>query len=105
MLSMADPNILPAVDKAKGLTATALQPLLSWFNCIFRQLQGPGQEGPADDDDLAAAANGLDSVTAQLQDAAGARQGTAEQLSALFVALCRAQGLLVRSVRCALLSG
>ena len=99
-----DANILPTVDKAKGITASALQPLIAWFSSTFQQLPGPAQAGPTDDDDLAAAANGVDSVTEQLQDAAGARQGTAEQLQALFVALCRAQGMLVRSVRCALLS-
>ena len=102
-LSMADPATLPKVDKAKGLTPTALQPLLGWFHNTFQQLPPPARLSATDAEDLAAAANGLQAVVEQLQAVAVAKQGTAEQLQAVFVALCRAQGLLVRSVRCVVL--
>ena len=101
MLSLADAAALPTVDSTKGVSSTALQPLLAWFHRTFQQLPGPSQASPADDDDLAGAASGVETVVEQLQGAAAARAGTAEQLQALFVALCRAQSLLVRSVRCA----
>ena len=100
MLSLADAAALLTTDSIKEVTPTALQPLLAWFHCTFQQLPGPFPSSPADDDDLAGAANGLETVVEQLQGAAAARAGTAEQLQALFVALCRAQSLLVRSVRC-----
>lgn len=102
MLSVTDPATLPSVDSTGGVTPTALQPLLAWFHRTFHQLPGPAQTSPADDDDdLTGAANGVETVVMQLQGAAAARAGTAEELQALFVALCRAQSLLVRSVRCA----
>lgn len=101
MLSLGNTAALLTVDSTKGVTPAALQPLLAWFHHTFQQLPGLFQASPADDDDLAGAANGVDSVVDQLQGAAAARAGTAEQLQALFVALCRAQSLLVRSVRCA----
>lgn len=101
MLSLTDPATLPSVDSTGGVTPTALQPLLAWFNRTFQQLPGPSQTSPADDDDLTGAASGVEIVVKQLQGAAAARAGTAEELQALFVALCRAQSLLVRSVRCA----
>ena len=101
MLSLADAAALLTVDSTKGVTPTALQPLLAWFHRTFQQLPGPFQASPAHDGDLAGAANGVETVVEQLQGAAAARAGTAEQLQALFVALCQAQSLLVRSVRCA----
>ena len=103
MLSLADPTTLPTVDSSNGLTPPALKTLLSCFHRSFHHLPGLSQASPPDDDDLAGAATGVETVIQQLQTAAVARAGTAEQLQALFVALCRAQGLLVRSVRCALL--
>ena len=104
MLSLADPATLTAIDTPKGLTPASLQPLLAWFHGTFQQLPGPAQGSPsADDDALVGAANGVEAVVEQLHSAAVARAGSVEQLQALFVALCRGHGLLVRSVRCALL--
>lgn len=104
MLSLADAVALLTVDSTKEVIPAALQPLLTWFHGTFQQLPGSSPSSPADDDDLAEAANGVDAVVEQLQGAAAARAGTAEQLQALFVALCRALSLLVRSVRCAAVS-
>lgn len=104
MLSLVDPASLPAVDSANGLTPPALQPLLAWFHRTFQQTPGPAPASLPDDDALAGAASGVETVVEQLQEAAVARAGTAEQLQAMFVALCRGQGLLVRSVRCAQLA-
>lgn len=102
MLSLTDPATLPSVDSTGGVAPTALQPLLVWFHRTFQQLPGPFQTSTVDDDDdLSGAASGVETVVKQLQGAAAARAGTAEELQALFVALCRAQSLLVRSVRCA----
>ena len=104
MLSLTDPATLPSIDSTGGVgvTPTALQPLLAWFHRTFQQLPGPFQASHADDDsDLTGAASGVETVVKQLQGVAAARAGTAEELQALFVALCRAQSLLVRSVRCA----
>lgn len=92
------------MDTPSRLTPASLQPLLAWFHRTFHQLPGPAQASPSDDDALAGVANGVETVAEQLQAAAVARAGTVEQLQALFVALCRGLGLLVRSVRCALLA-
>ncbi len=45
-------------------------------------------------------AAGLPPLLERLQEAAAARRGTAESLAALFVALLRAAGCLVRLARC-----
>ncbi|KAL3141472.1 hypothetical protein ABBQ32_005034 [Trebouxia sp. C0010 RCD-2024] len=99
MLSLVDPSTRPAMDTPSRLTPASLQPLLAWFHRTFHQLPGPAQASPSDDDALAGVANGVETVAEQLQAAAVARAGTVEQLQALFVALCRGLGLLVRSVR------
>lgn len=99
MLSLVHPDILPPSDPCKGLNPSALQPLLSWFQQSFQQLPPALPHTTNEGDELVGEANGVDSVIDQLQAAAACRQGTAEQLQSLFVALCRAQGLLVRSVR------
>ncbi|KAL0038560.1 hypothetical protein WJX77_010735 [Trebouxia sp. C0004] len=98
MLSLVPPEVIPPSDTCKGVSPPALQPLLSWFQHTFQQLPPAPPRGP-DEDDFAGKAGGLDSVTEQLQAVAVAKQGSAEQLQALFVSLCRAQALLVRSVR------
>ncbi len=101
MLSLVPPEVIPPSDTCKGVSPSALQPLLSWFQHTFQQLPPALPQSP-DEDDFAGKADGLDSVTEQLQAVAAAKQGSAEQLQALFVSLCRAQALLVRSVRCEL---
>ncbi len=101
MLSLVPPEVVPPSDTCKGVNPLALQPLLSWFQHTFQQLP-PALPHSPDEDDFAGKADGLDSVTEQLQAVAVAKQGTAEQLQALFASLCRAQALLVRSVRCEL---
>ena len=99
MLSLVPPEIVPPSDTRKGVSPPALQPLLSWFQHTFQQLPPALPQSP-EEVDFAGKADGVDSVTEQLQAVAMAKQGTAEQLQALFVSLCRAQALLVRSVRC-----
>ena len=99
MLSLVPPEIVPPSDTRKGVSPPALQPLLSWFQHTFQQLPPALSQSP-DEDAFAGRADGTDSVTEQLQAAAVAKQGSAEQLQVLFVSLCRAQALLVRSVRC-----
>ena len=101
MLSLVPPEIMLPSDTCKGVSPPALQPLLSWFQHTFQQLP-PTLPQSADEDDCAGKADGLDSITEQLQAVALAKQGAAEQLQVLFVSLCRAQALLVRSVRCEL---
>lgn len=101
MLSLVPPEIMLPSDICKEVSPPALQPMLSWFQHTFQQLPPALPQSP-DEDDFAGKADGLDSVTAQLQAVAVAKQGTAKQLQALFVSLCRAQALLVRSVRCEL---
>ncbi|KAL0052801.1 hypothetical protein WJX82_007986 [Trebouxia sp. C0006] len=98
MLSLVPPEIVPPSDTRKGVSPPALQPLLSWFQHTFQRLPPALPQSP-EEDDFAGKADGVDSVTEQLQAVAMAKQGTAEQLQALFVSLCRAQALLVRSVR------
>ncbi|KAA6419983.1 MAG: DNA repair complementing XP-C cells-like [Trebouxia sp. A1-2] len=98
MLSLVPPEIMLPSDICKEVSPPALQPMLSWFQHTFQQLPPALPQSP-DEDDFAGKADGLDSVTAQLQAVAVAKQGTAKQLQALFVSLCRAQALLVRSVR------
>ena len=101
MLSLLNPTITaPLPDPSKGIPPTALQPLLSWFKQAFHQL--PSSSGHQEEEAGAGGqVNGVNGITEQLQAVASAMQGTAEQLQTLFVALCRAHGLLVRSVRCA----
>lgn len=94
---------------AGGCTPQGLRQQLSWFRSEFKLApsagpasasQGPGQ-GPAADPVVAAAlgARGQAGVVEGLRAAVEARRGTPEQLAALFAALLRAQGALVRSVR------
>ncbi len=103
MLSLAKPEVMPSLHASKGITPPALQPLMSWFRHTFQQLPPAlRQTSQGDGDEFAGPANGVETVVEQLQAVALAKQGAAEQLQTLFVALCRAQGLLVRSVRCVL---
>ena len=99
MLSLVPLEVMLPSDTCKGVSPPALQPLLSWFQHTFQQLPPALSQSP-DEDAFAGRADGTDSVTEQLQAAAVAKQGSAEQLQVLFVSLCRAQALLVRSVRC-----
>lgn len=95
LLSLDSPQIASLSNPAQGISASALQPLLSWFNQTFQQQSKvPVDKSTATDEDFAAPAEGLHGVLEQLQAVLMSKQGTAEQLQALFVAVCRAQGLL-----------
>lgn len=102
MLSLVSPEVMPPSDPTQGFPPAALQPLLSWFRHTLQQQPIALHNQVQDVDELDAPANGLETVTEQLQAVVTAKEGTAEQLQTVFVALCRAHGLLVRSVRCAL---
>ena len=94
LLSLDSPEIASSANPAQGISASVLQPLLSWFDQTFQQQsRAPEDKSTAADDEFAAPAEGLPGVLEQLQAVLVAKQGTAEQLQALFVAVCRAQGL------------
>lgn len=98
MLSLADPQMLPPLHPTKGLAPPTLKPLMLWFRTSFRLLPNIAHSD-GDTEDLTRPSDGLDILLEELQAAAMAKQGSAEQLQVLFVALCRAHGMLVRSVR------
>ena len=103
MLSIDPPQVASEQPPSQGIASSALQPLISWFRQTFQQQASATQTAENDaSDEFAAPADGLQGVLEQLHAGVVAKQGTAEQLQALFVAACRAQGLLVRSVRCAM---
>ena len=79
---------LSACGKGLGVSECLTSILLAGF------LQG--DEGEA---------GGLEAAAARLREAAHSREGTREELVALFVALMRAHGLLARTVRRALYPG
>lgn len=97
MLSLADPRALPPLHPSQGVSTSFLKPLMKWFRGAFHLI--PVCPAPNEAEDVEAAADGLTGVIDQLQAAAVAKQGSAEQLQVLFVTLCRAHGMLVRSVR------
>lgn len=99
MLSLADPKGLPPLHPSKGVSPPSLKPLMHWFRQSFQLLPTASQQNGGEAEDLTVPSDGLATVLDQLQAAAVAKQGSAEQLQVLFVALCRAHGMLVRSVR------
>lgn len=99
MLSLADPKALPPLHPAKGVAPPSLKPLMLWFRNAFQLLPTSIAPNDCDTEDLTASSDGLVTLLDQLQSCAVARQGTAEQLQVLFVSLCRAHGMLARSVR------
>ena len=99
MLSLVDPNALPPLHPSKGLPPSTLKPLMQWFQASFQLSPSSAQQVDAETEDLTVPSDGLATLLEQLQSAAIARQGSAEELQALFVTLCRAHGMLLRSVR------
>lgn len=108
MLSLAGDAPLP-VDPcgSPGTPIEALQPLAAWFRGEFRATPPATEEAELPDDlsmelprrGRSGNAAGLPPLLARLQEAVEKREGTAEELAALFVALLRAAGCLTRLVR------
>lgn len=99
MLSLVDPKALPPLHPSKGVPPSTLKPLMHWFQSSFQLRPSSAQQVGAETEDLTVPSDGLAMLLEQLQAAAIAKQGSAEELQALFVTLCRAHGMLVRSVR------
>ena len=104
LLSLDSPEIASSANPAQGISASVLQPLLSWFDQTFQQQsRAPEDKSTAADDEFAAPAEGLPGVLEQLQAAVVAKQGAAAGLVCGCVSSARAAGTL-RQVCNALLS-
>ncbi|CAL8469198.1 g8739 [Coccomyxa elongata] len=94
-LSMADPSALPTVNAKGGVKSSSLLPIATWYSSAFRQLSTDeaaqkGDEGKA---------GGVEAAAERLQQVAAQKEGSTEELVALYVAIMRSLGLLARTIR------
>ncbi|KAK9908106.1 hypothetical protein WJX75_002826 [Coccomyxa subellipsoidea] len=94
-MSIADPETLPDMHAKKGIRSSSLHPITTWFNGAFRQLSANEAAQKADE----GTSGRVDAAAERLQQVASLKEGTGEELVALFVAIMRSVGLLARTVR------
>ncbi|BDA45057.1 probable DNA repair protein complementing XP-C cells homolog [Coccomyxa sp. Obi] len=94
-LSVADTSALPAVDAKGGIKSSSLQPIATWYSSVFRQLSTAEAAQKGDK----GKAGGVEAVAERLQQVAAQKEGSTEELVALYVAIMRSLGLLARTIR------
>ncbi|GAB4822170.1 hypothetical protein N2152v2_009216 [Parachlorella kessleri] len=109
LLSLVPPDVGDHLRQEPGQHQAALDPVVGWFKAGFRlaisSTTGAGSSneglgcGQDEIDEALQGARGVDGLVEHLQQVVERRCGTVEELGALFVAVLRAHGFVVRLVR------